>query len=148
MADFTDFTWETGDYGEASKFNAMVDNDRHLRQRTDFHSHHWATSPMVNESGTAYSIRLGGTEIASGAYSSSSPDHVAHVNIDLSAISGGLLNFQVYTNAGEVLSGRVYKHADIGRASVWLTFVRVSGDPNMVYVRNVSLILHRQWQSW
>lgn len=155
MADFTDFNWQTGDYGEAAKFNSMVDNDRHLRLRTDFWTHHWGRSIDVSESARSYRLLLGGSVIADGTYASTPQDSIARVNLSISSIPTGLRTFQLQVGSTniELFSARIYKHAQLTLASVWLTIVRftvLSGeDPDpRVMVRDASLILHRAWQAW
>ena len=146
MADFTDFNWQTGDYGEAAKFNAMVDNDRHLRQRTDVQSFHWARSETVAVGFLQYRIVFGGSIIAQGDCETT-PSDISRVNLDVSAIPIGLRVFQVQARqedlTWDIIVARIFKHAGINYASFWATFLG-----SQRYVRNVSLALHRQWQSW
>ena len=152
MADFTDFNWQTGDYGTAQKFNSMVDNDRHLRERTDVLSFHWAMSRQISvTSGHArtYRIFFGGTEIATG-------NHLVEVvsvfrtNLDISATPIGLRTLEIRVlDSHEVLVARIYKPHQMNRASVAMS-IRTTGiyPDETSYVYNVSLLLHREWQSW
>jgi len=150
MADFTDFNWQTGDYGEAAKFNAMVDNDRHLRERTDFESFYSALSEdQLGGDDHIIRIYLAGVQIGQSTYQASGITNVAMINLDISSVQVGLrlLEIKVGTSLNTVLTARIYKHANRNYASFWIAISRNAGTTR-VQIRHCSFIVHRNWQSW
>lgn len=154
MADFTDFTWETGDYGEAAKFNAMVDNDRHLRERTDFQSFNWALtrSRTIFSPTPTYRVFFGGIELVSGSHNPVGVTGAFHVNLDISAVGIGLRVLQIYLfDTAGVLSARIHKNHGMNYLSVVMSIDTsgvISGVGRTAYAFDISVILHRLWQAW
>jgi hypothetical protein len=152
MTDFTSFNWETGDYGEAAKFNSMLDNDRHLRERTDFLTMQWGRSVEVGSGfspGSSYTVRIGGVTVASGSFNESSSS-VSHVNVSISSIPIGLRTIEFIIGSTTVFTGRVCKTHDLDLVSLWIQFgfVNPGGNDPDDFIQSASMILHRQWQSW
>lgn len=155
MADFTDFDWTTGDWGEAYKYNSMVDNDRYLRGRTDFKEVPFAHAGFPPE---FLLLRIGGVDIGQLNVEASLQTYRV-LNLSLEGVQPGPLDIDIvwcianWDERALYLRFPIVKTADLNFASLWITptaeqFISEGGQTDYRYWTSGCVILHREETNW
>ena len=147
------FTWLTGWYLTEPRMNAMMDNDRYLRDRTDFAE---VVLPpaliegLSNSGQWDWRLTVNGTALVSWTNSGIEPNARVADDVSIVSLADGLLScsLDARTDNGvwsTVVAWRAIKREDLGYLTLFPT---TTGSGTKCTVTNATMILHREPQSW